>query len=187
VRLFVALDFPEAVRESLRELIARLKPLSRAARWVRPEGMHVTLKFIGETDSQKVVSLRVALGAIHSPQPVEMHFRGLGFFPNERKPRVLWCGVESSSNLAELAAAVERALVPFGFPPEGRDFMPHLTLARFPSPQGAAEIVRAAEELESCDFGSARETQFHLFESILKPSGAEYNRLASFAFAKGAE
>ena len=139
MRLFVALDFPEAVRESLRELIARLKPLSRAARWVRPEGMHVTLKFIGETDSQKVVSLRVALGAIHSPQPVEMHFRGLGFFPNERKPRVLWCGVESSSNLAELAAAVERALVPLGFPPEGRDFMPHLTLARFPSPQGAAE------------------------------------------------
>jgi RNA 2',3'-cyclic 3'-phosphodiesterase len=187
LRLFIALDFPQAIRETLRDSMARLKPFSRAARWVGPEGMHITLKFIGETDSQKVDSLRAALGTIHSPQPIEMHFRGLGFFPDERKPRVLWCGLESSSSLAELATAIECALEPLGFPREGREFVPHLTLARFPSPQGIAEIVRAANVLKTQNFGSARETQFHLIESILKPSGAEYNRLASFAFVKGAE
>jgi 2'-5' RNA ligase len=187
LRLFIALDFPQAVRESLRDSMVRLKPLSRAARWVRPEGMHITLKFIGETDSQKVDSLRAALGTIHSPRPIEMRFRGLGFFPDERKPRVLWCGVEASSNMAEVAASIERALEPLGFPGENREFVPHLTLARFPSPQGIAEIVRAANVLKTQNFGSAREKEFHLIESILKPSGAEYNRLASFAFAKGAE
>jgi RNA 2',3'-cyclic 3'-phosphodiesterase len=185
VRLFIALDFPGAVRESLHELIARLKQESSDARWVRPEGMHITLKFIGETDSKKVDSLRNALAAIHSPQPVELHFQGLGFFPHERQPRVLWCGVEASPNLAEIAAAIERSLEPLGFPREPREFVPHLTLARFPSPKGINEIVNAANELKSLDFGSAHETEFHLIESLLKPSGAQYNRLASFAFVKG--
>jgi 2'-5' RNA ligase len=186
VRLFIALDFPDAVRESLRELIARLKTESSSARWVLPEGMHITLKFIGETDSERMNSLRAALAAIRSAQPVVMHFRGLGFFPHERQPRVLWCGVEASPNLAELAADVERALEPLGFPPETREFVPHLTLARFPSSQGIREIVRAADELKSYDFGSACESEFHVIESLRKPSGAEYNRLASFAFVKGA-
>lgn len=186
MRLFVALDFPGAVRERLRELIARLKAGASDARWVRPEGMHITLKFIGETDPAKVDSIRAALGTIHSPQPVELNFRGLGFFPHERQPRVLWCGAEASPNLAQLAADVERVFEPLGFPAEARAFVPHLTLARFPSSKGIKEIVRAANDLKSYEFGSARETEFHLIESMLKPSGAEYNRLASFAFVKEA-
>ena len=186
MRLFVALDFPDAVRERLRELIARLKTASSAAKWVRPERMHVTLKFIGETDPANVDPLRDALATIHSPKPVEINFRGLGFFPHERQPRVLWCGVEGSPNLAELAAGDQSALDPLGFPPEERKFMPHLTLARFPDPKGVQEIVRAAEELKSYEFGSAHETEFHLIESKLKPAGAEYTRLASFSFVKEA-
>ena len=186
MRLFVALDFPAAVRERLRDLIARLKTQSGAARWVRPEAMHVTLKFIGEAESPRLDPLRAALAEIRSPQPVEMQFCGLGFFPHERQPRVLWCGVEASPNLAQLAADIETSLQPLGFPAETRKFMPHLTLARFPSSQGADQIVAAANELKSCEFGSARETEFHLIESVLKPSGAQYNRLASFAFVKEA-
>lgn len=186
MRLFVALDLPDAVREAIRELIAQLKPLSRAPRWVRPEGMHVTLKFLGETNEAKIGAIRAALAAIASPEPIEMHFRSLGFFPHERRPRVLWIGVEASPNLARLAGDAERTLAPLGFEPETRAFVPHLTLARFESPEGAGPLVRRAGELASTDFGSTRASEFHLFQSILKPSGAEYRRLETFAFVRGA-
>jgi 2'-5' RNA ligase len=190
VRLFVALDFPDAIRASLRDLIARLRPLASGPRWARPESMHITLKFIGETHSGKLDAIRAALATIHSVQPVEMHFRALGFFPNERKPRVLWCGVESSANLAVLAAGIENALGPLGVPRESREFIPHLTLARFDSqdrPKNVDKIVSAANELNSFDCGSAREVEFYLYESILKPSGAKYNRLAAFPFVRESE
>jgi RNA 2',3'-cyclic 3'-phosphodiesterase len=189
VRLFVALDFPDAVRQTLRELIARLQPGFGSAKWVRPEAMHITLKFVGEVDGEKLAPIRGALAPVHSTAPVEIHFRGLGFFPNERRPRVLWCGVEASPNLAELAEAVQRALVPLGIPAESRDFVPHLTLARFNSDDAPRKdletLVRAAGELKSYDFGRTRETEFHLIESILKPVGAEYKRLETFSIVKG--
>jgi 2'-5' RNA ligase len=149
--------------------------------------MHVTLKFIGEARPDKVEPIKVALSRIGLPQPVEMHFRGLGFFPNDRQPRVVWCGVEGSRNLARLAAHIEGALKPLDIAPETREFVPHLTLARFPWHEGVEEVVRAANERKSYDFGSARETDFHLFESILGRSGAEYIRLATYAFAKRSE
>jgi RNA 2',3'-cyclic 3'-phosphodiesterase len=186
VRLFVALDFPEEVRRALGEWIARLKSECRGARWVRPEAMHITLKFIGVTDADKVGAICTALAPIASPEPVDMQFRGLGFFPNERRPRVLWCGVEASRNLPELAAAVERACESLGIQRESRDFVPHLTLARLPSAERSDALIRAANDLKSYDFGRARETEFHLYESVLQSSGAEYKRLASFPFVKDA-
>lgn len=186
MRLFVALDFPDAVREAIRGLIAQLKAETRSARWVRPKGMHITLKFLGETDASKLDSIRSALSAVHSAQSVEMRFLGLGFFPSARRPRVFWIGVEASPNLAKLAMEVDRALVPLGFAPESRDFVPHLTLARFESPKGTEPLVRRAGELTGVEFGSTRESQFYLFQSILKPSGAEYRRLETFDFVKGA-
>ncbi|MGB0035350.1 MAG: RNA 2',3'-cyclic phosphodiesterase [Candidatus Acidiferrales bacterium] len=186
MRLFVALDFPGEVRQALRDLIARLRQQSSSARCVRPEGMHITLKFIGETDRANLDAIRAALSPIQSANPVTMNFRSLGFFPNERRPHVIWCGVEASPNLAEIAAGVERALEPLGIPRESRDFVPHLTLARLDSHKGIEKLVSAAGELKSYDFGSARETEFYLYESVLKPSGAEYRRLAAYPFVKGA-
>ena len=190
MRLFVALDFPDSVRASLRDLIARLRPSSSGVRWARPEGMHITLKFVGEADQGKLDAIRAALSSVHSPQPIKMHFRGLGFFPNERKPRVLWCGVESSANLAALAAGIESALEPLGIPRESRGFVPHLTLGRFDSqrpPKGTDKLVSAANDLKSSEFGSARELEFYLYQSVLRPAGAEYNRLAAFPFARDSE
>lgn len=186
MRLFVALDLPGDVREALVELIARLKPLCRAARWARPEGMHVTLKFIGHAiadgDAEKLAATRAALAGVRSGEPVEIRYRGIGFFPDARRPRVVWCGVEASANLAPLAADIEHALEPLGIPREERAFVPHLTLARFKSPEGVPPLARAAAEFARHDFGFARETEFHLFESSLKPGGAEYRKLASYSF-----
>ena len=118
MRLFVALDFSAEVRRKLSELIAGLKSQFPKARWVRPEGMHVTLKFIGFVDEAKAESIAGVLRDVRVSQPVEMTFRGVGFFPNERRPRVVWCGVEGSPNLAELAGEIERVLVPLGIEAE---------------------------------------------------------------------
>jgi RNA 2',3'-cyclic 3'-phosphodiesterase len=185
VRLFVALDLPDEVRSALSELITKLKPLSRGARWVPPESLHVTLKFIGWIGDDKLQPTQEILASIRSSQPVELNFRGSGFFPNERRPRVFWCGLEASPNLAEIAAALDAALVPLGIKAETRPYTPHLTLARFKSSEGVAALVKAAGSLKMRDFGGTTATNFHLYESLLKSSGAQYNRLASFPFAGG--
>ncbi|MGH9717923.1 MAG: RNA 2',3'-cyclic phosphodiesterase [Candidatus Acidiferrales bacterium] len=191
MRLFVALDLPDEIRKSLADAIGRLKPKFRGARWVRSESMHLTLKFIGHAvsdgDTQKLDDLRAALAAVRSDGPAELHYRGIGFFPNSRRPRVVWCAVESSPNLAQLAAHIENTLEHMGIPREKRAFVPHLTLARIESPRGIESLVRAAAELQSADFGSASETAFYLFESKLKPSGAEYKKIDTYRFTKGAE
>jgi len=185
VRLFVALDLPDAVRRALAELIANLKPKSRGARWVQPENLHITLKFIGHVANEKLSPIQSELSSIPTAQPIELHFRGMGFFPNERHPRAFWCGVAGSPNLAELAADIDRALVPLGIEAETRPFTPHLTLARFKSDEGVREMVHAANDMKSTDFGAATETNFHLYESLLKSTGAQYNRVASFLFVGG--
>jgi RNA 2',3'-cyclic 3'-phosphodiesterase len=188
VRLFVALDVPAGVRQALGELIGRLKPKCRGARWVRSEGIHVTLKFIGhlgDQDTMKIEAIRAALAKIHSQRPVEMRFRAIGFFPNQRRPHVAWCGVEASANLAPLAAAIEDSLEPLGIERESRDFSPHLTLARISSPDGVAPLICEAEKLKDADFGAARESEFHLFSSVTKPTGAEYAKIETYSFVRG--
>lgn len=201
MRLFVALDLRDDVRRALGDLMAKLRPLSPDARWVRPEGMHVTLKFIGHAvetgDTKKLDAVRAALAAVRSDRPVEMNFRGVGFFPSASRPRVVWCGVQASENLAPLAADVDRALEPLGISREDRAFLPHLTLARFKparpgkrsrsNPAGGEALQFATAEMAERDFGSARETEFHLFESITKPGGSEYRKLESYSFVKGSE
>jgi len=184
VRLFVALDFPESIRGTIRELVVCLKPLADQARWTRVEGMHVTLKFIGHVEQEQCERIVAALASIHLHDPVDLRFRGVGFFPSGRRPRVFWCGIEASPNLAELVAEIERALLPLGIPAEKREFVPHLTLARFDSPRGLGKLVEKSEEVKFLDLGATRQGQFHLLKSVLKRSGAEYTKLNSFAFAE---
>jgi len=188
VRLFVALEIPAAVRDNFAALINELRApdatsLKNKARWVRPENLHVTLKFIGHVDAGKVDAIRAAFVEVHCNGPVELRFRGLGFFPNEKRPRVLWAGIEASANLAELASEIDARLEKLGIPRETREFAPHLTLARF-DPPGISERLRAAvRENAAREFGCVRSGEFHLFESKTRPTGAEYTRLSSFSFA----
>jgi 2'-5' RNA ligase len=182
VRLFVALQIPPAVRKNLAEFLATLRAISSEPRWVRTENLHVTLKFIGEVQAEKLGDMRAALSAVHSDRAVALDFRGVGFFPNEKRPRVFWAGIEASTNLARLAGDIDRALQKLGIPPEKRPFSPHLTLARF-EPPGVPENLRAAiQENSKREFGSVAAKEFHLIESKLKPGGAEYTTLETFPF-----
>jgi 2'-5' RNA ligase len=187
MRLFVALEIPAAVRDNLAALITELRELSakvadKRPRWVRRENLHVTLKFIGEVSPEKLESIRGALSAIRSDSPVEIKFRGLGFFPNEQYPRVLWAGLDALANLPSLAGDIDGALETRGIERERRAFTPHLTLARI-EPPGLHEKLRAAIQKNSeRAFGSVQAREFHLIESKLKPSGAEYATVASYPF-----
>ena len=188
MRLFVALEIPSAVRDNLAALMHELRRADpatskHAPRWVRPENLHVTLKFIGHVDSNRLEPICAALSQVRSDSPVEIAFRGLGFFPGEKRPRVLWVGIQGSPNLAPLASAIDKRLEPLGVPRESREFTPHLTLARF-DPPGISEKLRDAVPRNAArECGSLRTGEFHLIESKTKPSGAEYTALHSFRFA----
>lgn len=182
MRLFVALDIPDETRAAVSKLIAQLAPLCRGAKWVRVEAMHLTLKFIGEQPEEKVPRIEKELTAVRSPAAVQLRFAGTGFFPNPRSPRVFWAGIHASSNLAALAAEIERRLEPLGIPREQRAFTPHLTLARFNSTAGLSHLREALERLGLPEFGSATISEFHLYRSQLQRGGAVYTRLATFPF-----
>ena len=190
MRLFVALEIPPVVRDNLAALIQELRSLTeqlrdKRPRWVRPENLHVTLKFIGEASPAKLEAVRDALFAVRSNQPCDLSFQGLGFFPNEKHARVFWAGIEASPNLTALAADIDGEPQAVGFASAMRPFAPHLTLARF-EPPGIHEKLRSAiQEKSSREFGALQTNQFHLIESKTKPSGAEYTTLQSFRFAAG--
>jgi RNA 2',3'-cyclic 3'-phosphodiesterase len=184
LRLFVALDIPEDVRRKIDTLVVRLRDLCRNGRWVRVGGVHITLKFIGEISVEKAEEVKTALATVPFPAPITMLFRGLGFFPNDRRPRVLWAGIEARRELGALAAGVETSLEPLGIAREQRAFSPHLTLARFDSPSGLKELQAATAAAGPLEFGSAVAKDFHLYQSILKRGGAEYTRLSSYDFAE---
>lgn len=186
MRVFIALDISENVRAALRDFISQLAKTTRGARWVRTEGMHLTLKFIGEARPETVEQIKSKLREVRSAAPVDMRFRGIGFFPNERRPRVLWVGIEASANLAELAGEIEKRMEALDIPRESRPFVPHLTLARFEREKGTADLFKGVGQLGPPEFGSARASEFHLYQSVLKRSGAEYTRLESFHFLKPA-
>jgi 2'-5' RNA ligase len=197
VRLFVALDIPEAVRAAIGAFIAKMRPACQnilagskrsprpSARWARIEVAHITLKFIGEVPAETTELIKAALARIRLPEPIEMKFRNVGFFPNNRRPRVLWAGIEAGAELGALAAAIETSLEPLGIAREQRVFSPHLTLARFETPRGLDELHDAIAAAGSLEFGGDIAKEFHLYQSIHKPAGAEYTRLATYRFAEG--
>ena len=182
MRLFVALEIPTGVRENLATLLASLRAVTKEPRWVRAENLHVTLKFLGEVDEGKLAAVRSALGEVRSEQEANLEFRGLGFFPNEKHPRVFWAGIKAPPSLKALAGDIESAMEKLGIPREKREFSPHLTLARFERPRFPEALRKAIAENMEREFGTLRTNDFHLIQSKLKPPGAEYATLASFRF-----
>jgi 2'-5' RNA ligase len=179
------MDVPEEVRGAIREFVAKMErecQEARGARWARVEGMHVTLKFIGEVAAEKVEQIKKELEGVRSAAAVEMSFRGVGFFPNAKHPRVFWAGIEATPNLAEIAEEIEARLERLGIPREGRAFRPHLTLARFKSEEGLPKLREAIEKAGAMEFGGTQSGEFYLYESKLLRGGAHYSRLATFKF-----
>jgi len=185
LRLFVAIDLPEDVRESLGRLQSDLRRHDLPSlRWTRPEGVHLTLKFLGETPASSLPAIEAALArAVRGIPSFRLALGAPGTFGNRRGPRVLWVDVEGDVKpLQQLQAAVERELAAAGFAPEERGFSPHLTLARVPqpSPPGLAERVSRALAAVAAAQGEIEVTEVVLMRSRLQPSGAVYSQVAAF-------
>ncbi len=181
MRLFTAIDIPAPVRERLNALVERLRP-SAAIAWSRASNLHITTRFLGECPEKKLEAITEALGAMSPREAIEVSVEGLGWFPNERRPRVLWAGVEGGEALAALAAATNAALEPLGFAPEPKPFSPHLTLARIRDPYPLDGLRRAIASLPTTGMGRFAVTSFHLYQSQPGQSGSVYTRLAEFPF-----
>ena len=185
MRLFIAIQIPDNIRAAFAELIQELREVSPRAKWVRAENLHVTLKFLGHTEPAELDAIKTALQAIRSTAAVQLQFRGLGFFPNEKRPRVFWAGMQSSDNLARLAVDIDQATHALGFPPDQRPFSPHLTLARFEPPGISCKLLQKIHAHTERSFGLQSAAEFQLIESKLKPTGAEYTTVQTVRFAPG--
>ena len=183
MRLFVALAISTEVRENLASLIRDLHTADSHPKWVNPDNLHVTLKFIGEVAPERVIEISDALAVVRTQQQVIAEFLGIGFFPDARRPSVVWVGIQPSDILSTLAAEVNRALAIVAVPREEKAFLPHLTIARFKETRLSAGLRDEIEKRKSREFGTLVANEFHLIESKLKSSGAEYTTLRSFRFA----
>jgi 2'-5' RNA ligase len=182
MRLFTGLDLPEPIVASLERLLDELRPAARI-HWSPPRNLHVTTKFIGEWPEERLDDLKRALAGLPSRPPIPVRIRQLGFFPNERSPRVFWCGIDAPG-LAELAADTDRATSALGIPSEDRAYAPHLTLARIKERLDLAPLRNAIAALSSTDFGDYTAESFFLYQSQLRPTGSVYTKLAEFPLAR---
>lgn len=178
-RSFVAVELGKEIAEGIRKIQEGLRDRVRGVRWVRPEGIHLTLKFLGEVDPDLIEEIASKAGeAARAIGPFTIGIRGCGAFPNAKNPRVIWIGVDDpSGELKRLQARVEKGMEDIGFIREERAFSPHLTLGRLASGKEKATIAQAIESIKESNLGTMDVHEVCLFRSHLKPQGAEYTKL----------
>ena len=184
MRLFVAVDVPEETRRALRAATEGFSGVCRGARWARPEGIHVTLKFIGHVEDARLAAIQEKLSGVRGERAIDMAFRQFGFFPDDKHPRVFYVGIDAGAELGALAGEIEARLEPLGIAKEARAFQPHLTLARFKSNDGLPELRKKIASLPEQDFGGGAAAEFHLYQSVLQSGGAVYTKLSTYRFVK---
>ncbi|HEY69291.1 MAG TPA: RNA 2',3'-cyclic phosphodiesterase [Anaerolineae bacterium] len=184
MRLFVAIELPTDLRRLLEEHSDTLSSMihTRIIRWVRPEGIHLTLKFLGDVSDGKLEAVKAAVRTVGPHfSPFEYSVGNLGCFPNARRPRVIWVGVqEPSGRLKALQAEIEQAYQTLGFEKERRSFHPHLTLGRVRRGVSHAEhqaVADAIINVAPISLGDYRVEEICLYRSELKPTGAVYTKL----------
>ena len=182
IRCFVALNLPPEWKGRLAELEARLKEARADVSWVKPENIHLTLKFLGGVEETRISLVKRAIQeGLGGEGPLALSLAGLGVFPNPRSPRVIWVGVEGDTErIQKLQKRLEQALEEVGFSREARPFSPHMTLGRMRSRQGAAGLMELVGHLEEYRAGSIMAESIELMRSQLHPAGAIYTILESF-------
>jgi len=188
MRCFVAVDLSAETRGAVAQAQATLRAASPRAdvRWVAPEAFHLTLKFLGETEEDRVARVREALTTVaRAHVPFGLAMAGLGAFPSLARPRVLWAGIVGGlREIGLLAADVERAALPLGFALDARPFGGHVTIGRVRSPRRIGRVLEAAARLAQQPLGSWTVREMVLYRSHLRPTGTVYEPLAALVLGR---
>lgn len=197
MRIFIGIDLDPEIRARIARFLEGVEGFAPDARWVSPESLHVTLKFIGEQAPERVQAIAERLRRVES-SAFEIRSAGYGFFPTAKAPRVFWIGIQSGPKLATLAENIDIAVAELGIPREDRGFSPHLTLARGGGRSGSpkwrkgdgpnavfAELEKRLAAMGELDFGTTRAQEFILYQSQPSPGGSKYTRLQHFPMQGG--
>jgi 2'-5' RNA ligase len=173
-RLFIAIDMPEQVQDQISDLYTAIQ----GARWVPQDQLHITMRFIGETDTSTETLIIDSLEHIRF-KPFHIAVRSTGFFPLRKDPQVLWVGIDNCAELENLQRTIERSLTALGIKADGRVFHPHITVARLDRPH-KERVVQFITENHLFKTGPFEIHEFHLYRSYLGKNGAQHVKEASF-------
>jgi len=201
MRIFIGIDLDDAIRAKIARFLEGVSGFAPEARWVRPESLHITLKFIGEQKPEQVAAISERLRNVEG-SPMEIRLAGTGFFPTPKAPRVFWIGIHAGPELARLAGDIDDALGELGVAREERAFSPHLTLARAggQSKRSSGDpkqhkgdrhnsvftvLQKRLVKMGDLDFGTMAPDKFILYQSQLSPEGSKYTKLERFPLSGG--
>jgi len=194
MRIFLGIDLDDEIRTKIARFLDGVRGFAPDARWVRPESLHITLKFIGEQKPEQVEAISERLRQVQD-SAMEIRLGAHGFFPSAKSPRVFWIGIQAGPELTALAATIDAAVAELGIPREDRAFSPHLTLARGGAGSGSpkwrkgdgpnstfAVLEKRLAAMGDLDFGTMTAREFILYQSQLSPKGSKYTKLQRFPF-----
>jgi len=180
-RIFFAIPVPDHVKGVMQDIRDDLRDLPGQIKWVRADAIHLTVKFIGEVEKSRAEQLWTALEDIDFPDPFEVALSGVGVFPNPRRPRVLWVGLNHGDELKSLAATIDERLQQEEVEPESREFHPHLTLGRVKGKGLPRETLETFLDME-VPGASMPVEKIICYKSDLQPTGAVYTKLHTIEF-----
>lgn len=182
IRTFVAFELSEDVRQRISKFLFQLRELEGRVKWVAPDHVHLTLKFLGEIEEEKIQPIMNTLSGIAERfEPFEVMVKGTGVFPDIKNPRVIWVGViDQSGNLERIHRSIDQGMHTYGIPMEQRRFVPHITLGRVKDKAKVDRLLRTIEERKSEEFGQWMIKALTLFKSQLRPEGPIYTHLGIF-------
>ena len=178
MRTFIAIELPGEVKSALSDLQREFKECGADVRWVKPENIHLTLRFLGEIDEDTIGAVQhIMESACMMYSAFHLDLKGAGTFPHMKSPRVVWAGLQDSDILSRLQNEIEGGLSTAGFKKEARRFVPHLTLGRFRSMQRRQPLLEKIREYEGKQFCSFPVHSVVLMKSELHPTGAQYTKI----------
>jgi len=186
IRAFLAIELPDGVLTEIGVIQTRLtKALQGAIRWVKPEGIHLTLKFFGDISERDIATIsRAVKDQANGMKPFALDVKTLGVFPDLNRPRVIWLGIDGDIQpLMMFQRSLDQKLYENGFSKEDRSFRPHLTLARIKERKGLIGLAKVVERKDNYMAGHFNAGELTLFRSQLTPAGAVYTKLACFPFS----
>lgn len=187
LRCFIAIGITDQIKRGIGELLDILKKYAVDIKWVIPENLHLTLKFLGNTPDVLLPTIRESLMRIVSSyEACYIKIYNIGVFPNKKYPRVVWVGIEDTEILKKLKSDIEHSMSLLGYQREDKAFKPHLTLGRVRSQKGIVNIVHELDNFKDREFGIIHVDRIKLMKSELKPQGAQYSCLHDIQFGKDA-